>query len=235
MANWITHTLVADELLRCFPALDRRAFVVGNIAPDCNVENADWSSFTPPREVTHFMLGEKKTSADLDGFRTRHIASRPDAPAGERSFLLGYYSHLAVDVLFMRFIRDESRLRDAFARVHSVPELHAAIAGQPETLDTLKAVFGKNRVFADIIHFERQRLSHSPDPSYRSILPRIKEFPDYLDFLPPGAIARKIPIMLDRFSREPAEPSFVFFTEEEYANFLRAACDHTGSLIRACL
>lgn len=235
MANWITHTLIADELLRRFPFLDRRAFVVGNIAPDCNVENADWSGFTPPREVTHFMLGEKKTSADLPGFRARYIDARPLAPAEERAFLLGYYSHLAADVLFMRFIRDESRLQNCFARVKAQPDLHRAVVGLPETLDTLKAVFGKTTVFADIVHLEQSALCTAPSPSYRTVLLYVDTFPDYLDFLPSGAVARKIPVMLRRFAAETADPSFVFFTEAEYAGYLRSSCDHISSLIADCL
>jgi len=223
MANWITHTLVADELLRRFPALDRRAFVVGNIAPDCNVENADWSSFTPPREVTHFMLGEKKTSADLEGFRALYIASRPDASAEERSFLLGYYSHLAVDVLFMRFIRDEQRVAASFGRIKAVPEMHKAIAGQPETLDTLKTVFGKDNVFADIVRIERRLLSQKNDSSYRSILPSVSSFPEYFDLLPKGAIVRKIPILMQRQDALPDAGDSVFFTAEEYDAYFRAA------------
>ena len=51
MATWVTHLIVADKILEGFPWLDKRGFCVGNIAPDCNVENSDWTSFTPPRAV----------------------------------------------------------------------------------------------------------------------------------------------------------------------------------------
>lgn len=50
MASWVTHLMIADGVLTQFPELDRRGFCVGNIAPDCNVENADWTAFTPSRE-----------------------------------------------------------------------------------------------------------------------------------------------------------------------------------------
>lgn len=43
MAGWKTHTIIAEELLKMGLAPDARGFCVGNIAPDCNVENADWS------------------------------------------------------------------------------------------------------------------------------------------------------------------------------------------------
>lgn len=57
MATWVTHLLIADNVLQEFTEIDRRGFCVGNIAPDCNIENADWTAFTPSREVTHWMRG----------------------------------------------------------------------------------------------------------------------------------------------------------------------------------
>lgn len=53
MATWITHLMIADGVLERIPNLDRHGFCVGNIAPDCNVENEDWTAFTPSREVTY--------------------------------------------------------------------------------------------------------------------------------------------------------------------------------------
>ena len=87
MATWITHLIIADRLLTRFD-LNRRAFCVGNIAPDCNIENSDWTSFTPPREVTHFMSDRRKTFADCEDFRGKYL-SEPGEPE-RRDFLLGY-------------------------------------------------------------------------------------------------------------------------------------------------
>ena len=50
MATWITHLMIADGVLERIPNLDRRGFCVGNIGQDCNVENEDWTAFTPSRE-----------------------------------------------------------------------------------------------------------------------------------------------------------------------------------------
>lgn len=63
MATWVTHLIIADAVMNQFPKLDRRGFCVGNIAPDCNVENEDWTAFTPSREVTHWMQGERKMAS----------------------------------------------------------------------------------------------------------------------------------------------------------------------------
>ena len=59
MATLVTHLMIADGVLERLPSLDRHGFCVGNLAPDCNVENEDWTAFTPPREVTHWMQGER--------------------------------------------------------------------------------------------------------------------------------------------------------------------------------
>ncbi len=68
MATWVTHLMIADGVLEALPRLDRRGFCVGNIAPDCNIENEDWTSFIPPREVTHFMRGKHKSFDDCEDF-----------------------------------------------------------------------------------------------------------------------------------------------------------------------
>lgn len=71
MAEWITHLMIADGVLERLPNLNRHGFCVGNIAPDCNVENEDWTDFTPSREVTHWMQSERKKSVGLRRFLRR--------------------------------------------------------------------------------------------------------------------------------------------------------------------
>ena len=53
MATWITHLMIANRVLKIVSELDKHCFCVGNIAPDCNVENEDWSQFVPSRKITH--------------------------------------------------------------------------------------------------------------------------------------------------------------------------------------
>ena len=70
MATWITHLMIADGLLERFPTLHRTGFCVGNIAPDCNIENEDWTQFIPSREITHWMQGEQKNNLTENIFTT---------------------------------------------------------------------------------------------------------------------------------------------------------------------
>ena len=92
MATWVTHLMIADGVLKHFPSLDRHGFCVGNIAPDCNVENEDWTAFTPSREVTHWMSADKKVASDCERFYQEYIVRRmPEIRTNEElSFLLGY-------------------------------------------------------------------------------------------------------------------------------------------------
>ena len=70
MANWITHMMIADRLLEGIPGLDRTGFCVGNIAPDCNIENEDWSAFTPPRRLRTGCPAKRRRRWTVSGFMT---------------------------------------------------------------------------------------------------------------------------------------------------------------------
>ena len=107
MANWISHLMMVDKLYAMGIDLDERGFIVGNIAPDCNVENEDWTKFTPSREITHWMRGESKLTADYEGFFKEYIKGKGFLSNEHKAFLWGYYSHLVTDVEFQKFIRDE--------------------------------------------------------------------------------------------------------------------------------
>ena len=95
MATWITHLMIADGVL------------------DCNVENEDWTAFTPSREVTHWMQSERKKASDCDAFCDEYILKRKDKikSAEEYAFLLGYYCHLITDAAFQAMIRDDDRVK----------------------------------------------------------------------------------------------------------------------------
>ena len=223
MANWITHTRIADILINKGLDIDIKGFCIGNIAPDCNVENEDWTAYIPSTEVTHFMTKSKnKTTSDYEGFYNKYIKDITFKSKEEYSFLLGYYSHLITDAQYQRFIRDNDRLISCFNRIKSNIEMYKKIEGYPETFDTLKKVFGKWNVFADIIELENKYIIDNPNCSYNQILRTTKNFPDYIDFLPENAINRKLPIMFKEYDEWSTVKGsgFYFFSVEEYENYL---------------
>ncbi len=68
MATWGLHMMIVDNLYKLGLRLEKRGFSVGNIAPDCNVENEDWTEFDPPRHITHWMNSKSTLTADYEGF-----------------------------------------------------------------------------------------------------------------------------------------------------------------------
>ena len=233
MANWITHTFLAETLLMQGLPLDKRGFCIGNIAPDCNVENADWSVFTPPREVTHWMTGTSKLTSDYEGFYRKYIDNNQLQCSEEFSFFWGYYCHLITDVLYQKFVRDPDRISACFRRLFKVNSNTVQLPDSPQTFDTLKKIFGKKRIFQDIEILENNIIFDNPDCAYNQVLRNTYSFPDYLSILPSGSIARKIPRMTYNVNERFPEVDLIFFTQEEYQRFLLYAVYELHEILKA--
>ena len=222
MATWITHLMIADSVLQHFPSLDRRGFCVGNIAPDCNVENEDWTAFTPSREVTHWMQGERKKASDCDAFYEEYIAKRRNRieSTEEYAFLMGYYAHLITDAAFQKMIRDENRVIAAWKRIRENEELRERSAGMEETWDNAKKLIPKRVWVGHIYSLEAEYLKAHPDSGYLTEILPLKEFPDYIDYLPKGAIVRKIGVMgyLPEINESLGE--WIAISREEYEAYI---------------
>lgn len=214
---------IADEVLKQLPELDRVSFCMGSIAPDCNVENEDWTAFTPPREVTHWMTGDQKLSADYEGFYARYLQD-PSLSCEERSFYWGYLAHLMTDVSFFCFIHSPRRTAACWQRICAVPALRRQAQGQLQTWESLKQIFGKKRVFAGMLAMENEYLYTHPETAYLTVLQTVRDFPDYLDFLPKGAIIRKIGIMGSVPARHAGTIDQLFFTRKEMDHYIADTC-----------
>ena len=221
MATWVTHLMIADSVLQHFPSLDRRGFCVGNIAPDCNVENEDWTAFTPSREVTHWMQGQRKKASDCDAFYEEHIAKRRPLSAEEYAFLMGYYAHLITDAAFQKMVRDENRVKAAWKRIKKNENLRERSAGMEETWDNAKKLIPKREWIGHIYSLEAEYLNAHPDSGYLTEILTLKEFPDYIDYLPEGAIVRKIGVMgyLPKINEELGE--WIAISRKEYEAYIQ--------------
>ncbi|NLJ95552.1 MAG: zinc dependent phospholipase C family protein [Clostridiales bacterium] len=197
MATWVTHLMIADNVMKQCPELNRHEFCVGNIAPDCNVENEDWTSFTPPREVTHWMSKERKVASDCDSFCNEYIVKRKSEIRSQEqySFLLGYYAHLIVDAAFQWYIRDNKRVEDTWRRIKADDNLRVRVKGYSEDWDSVKILISKKERMHEIFSMEAEYLRDNPTSGYLTEILPLKEFPDYIDYLPHGCIVRKIGVM----------------------------------------
>ena len=222
MASWVTHLIIADEILKRIPNLDRRGFCVGSIAPDCNVENEDWTEFIPPKSVTHWMAGPRKRLSDADRFCEECIEKRRDEiGAGEEyAFLLGYYAHLLTDAAYELLTHNEARVRAAWVRIRRDEILNRASAGMEETWDSIKHLITRREIKRSIMWYEAEYLQEHPDSGYLTELLPLKEFPSYLDYLEPGCIVRKIGVMGHIPEKSGKEPEWIAISREEYSAYI---------------
>lgn len=222
MATWVTHLMIADRVLEQFGPLDRRGFCVGNIAPDCNIENEDWTQFVPPRAVTHWMSSNRKKASDCETFYTEYIdKKRMDIKSDEQySFLLGYYAHLIADAEFQRFVRDEKRVAETWMRIKKQPALAEKSAGMIENWDSVKLLISHSDRMKDMYAIEAEYLKQRPDSGYFTEILGLSSFPDYIDYLPQGSIVRKIKTMGYIPSSETGEYAYIAMSKEEYDHYL---------------
>lgn len=225
MSTWVTHLMVADAVLERLPYLRRHEFCVGNIAPDCNIENEDWTSFTPSREVTHWMSDEKKSSADSERFLREYVERKKDLDSKEESFLLGYYAHLVTDAEFLRVLHEEERVRAIWKRIKQHPELSMLAVGMDETLASVNRLIPKRERMQDIYSWEAEYLEFHPESGYFTEIINLKKFPDYLEYLPEGAIVRKVQFMGYLNEKKTGSYSNIAISKEEFDCFVKRAIE----------
>jgi len=232
MATWVTHLMIADRVMQEIPDLHRHEFCVGNIAPDCNVENEDWTDFTPSREVTHWMTGGRKVAADCDRFLYEYMEKKEISSEQEKSFLWGYYAHLITDAEFQRVIRDEARVKAAWERVMEHEELREKAVGMSETWDSIKLLIGGKERMRDIYSLESDYLDSHPESGYLTEILGLETFPDYIDYLPAGAIPRKVGVMGYLPQKSVGEYAWIAMSREEYLTFIDRATEMVVESIR---
>ncbi len=121
MATWGAHLRIAERVLKEYPNLHRGFFAIGNIAPDCGIPNENWTSFTPPKEISHFAVTkmnnffeiklDKFILNDIKFFSTYLMDINLNSLKSDQSFLLGYFIHLIADKLWnyqiMRLLKEK--------------------------------------------------------------------------------------------------------------------------------
>lgn len=223
MASWVTHIMIADSVIKKLPFLCRHEFFVGNIAPDCNVENEDWTAFTPSREVTHWMQNNRKVASDCDRFLHEYIEKIEDLDDQKESFLLGYYAHLIIDAEFQRYIRDTTRVKASWDRIKQHPELKNKIAGMDETWDSVKVLINGRERMKDIFSLEKEYLDSNPESGYLTDILGLEYFPDYIEYLPEGAIVRKVKVMGYVPQKAVSLYPYIGMSQDEFYEFIGGA------------
>ena len=117
MASWIIHLRIAESIYKRVYIPSIPEFVLGNIAPDSGLPNADGHGYSPDKSVSHFSVtdenGHPKVNPSI--FTQRYFADtqRHTYSAQEYSFHFGYLTHLITDNLWIRDIVVPSDVRFA--------------------------------------------------------------------------------------------------------------------------
>lgn len=116
MATWITHLRIAEKVFEKVDGLAETEFTVGNMAPDSGVPNADWSVFTPGRDVSHYFYQgpDGVKNIHIDAFDAKYLNDDVVKTYNieQLSFYLGYHTHLFSDICWARAV--DFQLREKF-------------------------------------------------------------------------------------------------------------------------
>lgn len=77
-------------------------YIVGALAPDCG-KMLDFKIYEPTADITHWTADGRKRHSDYGRFYDTMLRGR-ELSDSDRSFLLGYFVHLATDNLWCKFL-----------------------------------------------------------------------------------------------------------------------------------
>jgi hypothetical protein len=218
MASWMVHFRLAENLLSRIEGLDTQMFILGNIAPDSGIPDAEWKTFTPPAEVTHFKRGPG-IFGDLDFYRGYLQDLSPAADAVQFSFRLGYFFHVATDNLWHRLISEPIHTRFA-----------AEFEADPDFIWEVKRDwYGLDFCF----------LRDHPDfAAWQSFL-AVSELPDVPDFLLAEGLRQQVEYIQTFYQRrdekiqEYFERPYIYLSQAEMDRFVIESADRLYAIYDA--
>lgn len=221
MATWGSHFRIAENVSKKYAKLNRKFFAIGNIAPDCGLPNKNWSAFTPPKDISHFTIGgvsdflgmqtDKFVLSDVKFYSKYLKDSEIISPQGDRSFLLGYFTHLITDNLWNYYIMKP--LKEKYLReLQNQPNFIWAVKRDWYDLDKIYITEKKDSLFwTDFLEAEYNV--------------------DLLDFLPKEGIQRQLEFIKNfyQISKEDyliiSKKEFVYLKKKEMDSFIQNSTD----------
>ena len=219
MASWMIHLRVADILLSRIDGLFEMEFVVGNLAPDSGVPNADWSDFSPSPVISHFKAenNEGRVTTCPEKYIASHFTKEMQKSYTKEqfSFYLGYLVHLLTDVLWVK---------------NTLP-LCASKAPEEYNADPKGIVWKWKKDFFDL---DALYLMENPDFRAFRIYEGAKGFVnEYLDIFSPDAFDQKREYIVNfyRQKRTDLYRDYVYFTKEEADRFVSFATEEIERML----
>ena len=213
MASWMVHLRVADRLLGRFEGITETEFIVGNIAPDSGLPNADWTAYEPSTEVSHFKsyLEDGMVKIDVESYLGEYFTAekRAEYSREQYSFYLGYLTHLLTDLEWIARIYNPSIAR--------YPGAHAA--DSHKLLWTLK----KDWYDLDFLYLKK----HPDFRAFRIYENAVGFINRYMDIFAEDAFEnrREYIIGFYRGGREGIEREYTYFTEASADQFVEDCVD----------
>jgi hypothetical protein len=219
MTTWIGHLRIAELVFPRIPGLDETAFTFGNLAPDSGLPNEDWSAFTPPKEVTHFLgAGEGEGRIrDMDFWRGYLAPGALGEDRSDWSFLLGYFCHLLSDNLWSKRIGGPTK------------RTHAALfaANQAAAWENMKT---------DWYGLDQRYVREYPASSFWRVLMSTPNPERHVPFIPVEGLHQQLD-HIRQFYSQPAEEwvldrPFPYLNEPTMARYVRDTADDLVAIYR---
>lgn len=217
MATWIAHIRIAEKILKKGYNFDPTPFLVGNIGPDSGVPNEDWSSFSPPKKITHWEGQDKKINAK--SFFDKYLSNKGIGESNELfSFKIGYFLHLLTDIEWSKLF--EQKKNEILYK--------EGLEKDPNFIWTIK----KDWYGLDYIYLENH-----PQCIFNILFKNITKVPDYLDYFPQGAFEKQVKYINEFYSgnNDETKENFTYLTEEEMDNFIFSATRVIDNLLSELL
>lgn len=211
MATWIAHLRIAENILKNMDDLDSIEFILGNVGPDSGVPNEDWSSFNPPKKITHWI--NEENNIDAERFFDRYLKNNL-MEYSKYSYVLGYYIHLLTDIEWSKFFNEKKK--NAL--------YNKKLKEDASFIWTIK----KDWYGLDFLYLEK-----NPNFIFHTIFKNIDEVPDYIDYFPKGALMKQVKYITEYYlgDNEETKENFIYLNEEEMDKFI----DDTSKKINGIL
>lgn len=195
MATWGAHMRIAENLLKRGFNLDEKGFLVGNLGPDCNQANEDWSEFEPPKRVTHWF--NENNEIDAEKFYNTYITLEYENKE-EESFLIGYYSHLLSDIEWRKMIREQKNNYGIYNKLKIDKNI----------------IQEATKNWSDLDHLF---LKKNEESIFYKVLKHLDEFPTYLDYFTKDIINTKLKYIVKFYDSHEGEldKEYKYLTEKE--------------------
>lgn len=212
MATWIAHLRIAENILKNMDDLDSIAFILGNVGPDSGVPNEDWSSFNPPKKITHWI--NEENNIDAERFFDKYIKNNL-MEYSKYSYVLGYYIHLLTDIEWSKFFNEKKK--NAL--------YNKKLKEDASFIWTIK----KDWYGLDFLYLEK-----NPNFIFHTIVKNIDKVPDYIDYFPKGALMKQVKYITEYYlgDNEETKENFIYLNEEEMDKFIDDTSKKINSILK---